>query len=247
MVTGARRPGWSQEKSTRSDAHAVRTFQRERETMKKGTKGFTLIELMIVVAIIGILAAIAIPNFLRYQLRSKFSELRTNVEAIRKSQESLRQGERPLCNTAITGVYATLPVTPVLAAGPGSQKIVWQAADYAVAGRIDWNVEGGTYGQYSAGISNQPAAPANMVNTCGGLGALGLAYSITAISDVDGDGAANRGLVGMWRPQRDNAGAPVGAAPPALAGGDLTNCPGGTQPANVGDGQVQTCSADNIF
>ncbi|MBX2812348.1 MAG: prepilin-type N-terminal cleavage/methylation domain-containing protein [Myxococcales bacterium] len=55
---------------------------------KYSRKGFTLIELMIVVAIIGILAAIAIPNFVRYQLRSKTSEARTNVGAIRTSQES---------------------------------------------------------------------------------------------------------------------------------------------------------------
>ena len=45
-------------------------------------KGFTLIELMIVVAIIGILAAIAIPNFLKFQAKSKTSEARTNLGAI---------------------------------------------------------------------------------------------------------------------------------------------------------------------
>ena len=45
-------------------------------------KGFTLIELMIVVAIIGILAAIAIPNFLQYQARARQSEGRTNLGGI---------------------------------------------------------------------------------------------------------------------------------------------------------------------
>ncbi len=48
----------------------------------KGKKGFTLIELMIVVAIIGILAAIAIPNFLKFQAKSKTSEAKTNLGAI---------------------------------------------------------------------------------------------------------------------------------------------------------------------
>ena len=59
----------------------------------KGQKGFTLIELMIVVAIIGILAAIAIPNFLTYQMKSRQSEAKTNLQAIRTSEISF-QAER---------------------------------------------------------------------------------------------------------------------------------------------------------
>ena len=47
-----------------------------------GQKGFTLIELMIVVAIIGILAAIAIPNFVAYQAKSKQSEAKVSLGAI---------------------------------------------------------------------------------------------------------------------------------------------------------------------
>jgi type IV pilus assembly protein PilA len=48
----------------------------------RGQKGFTLIELMIVVAIIGILAAIAIPNFIAYQAKSRQSEAKVNLGAI---------------------------------------------------------------------------------------------------------------------------------------------------------------------
>src|SRR5512134_2115003 len=55
---------------------------------KRGKKGFTLIELMIVVAIIGILAAIAIPNFLKFQAKSKQSEAKTNLKAAFTAQTS---------------------------------------------------------------------------------------------------------------------------------------------------------------
>jgi prepilin-type N-terminal cleavage/methylation domain-containing protein len=43
----------------------------------KGPQGFTLVELMVVVAIVGILVAVAIPNFLTYQARAKQAEVKT--------------------------------------------------------------------------------------------------------------------------------------------------------------------------
>ncbi len=52
----------------------------------RSRKGFTLIELMIVVAIIAILAAIAIPNFLKFQAKSKQSEARTMLTGVYEAE-----------------------------------------------------------------------------------------------------------------------------------------------------------------
>jgi type IV pilus assembly protein PilA len=76
--------------------------------MRLNNSGFTLIELMIVVAIIGILAAIAIPNFLLYQAKAKQAEAKSNLGAIYTSQIAFR-AERDRYAQTISGTLDWAP------------------------------------------------------------------------------------------------------------------------------------------
>ena len=73
--------------------------------MKKTQAGFTLIELMIVIAIIGILAAIALPAYQDYTKRAKFSEVVVATSALKTAVEICAQDQNDVlpCDDGATG------------------------------------------------------------------------------------------------------------------------------------------------
>jgi len=82
--------------------------------MKKGQQGFTLIELMIVVAIIGILAAIALPAYQDYTARAKLSEVVLAASACRTAITEASQtgfSAAPTANGFGCGEESTGPVS----------------------------------------------------------------------------------------------------------------------------------------
>jgi type IV pilus assembly protein PilA len=152
---------------------ATARLQNRRSATSRARAGFSLIELMIVVAIVGILAAVAIPSFRTYIQKSKTTEAVTFLGEIRQREESYR---------AEFGTYCAAPVAP--RATPTADSVAW-----SVAANSEWNQLGAapdsavrfTY-QVLAGAPGT-AGPAGSNITGNDFW-----YVARATGDLDGDG-----------------------------------------------------------
>ncbi|MBN2673533.1 MAG: prepilin-type N-terminal cleavage/methylation domain-containing protein [Deltaproteobacteria bacterium] len=149
--------------------------------MKKllNKRGFTLIELMIVVAILGILAAVAIPAFINYMKRAKTSEATVNVD--RMYEGAVAYYEKKHVATGVSTVSTTrcLPDDATYPTDdPGSSEYIATPAEwYAVPTweALDFAMSDNHFYQYTFDAS---------VNACGLTAAT---FDCTAIGDQDGD------------------------------------------------------------
>ena len=97
--------------------------------MVKVQKGFTLIELMIVIAIIGILAAVAVPQYSQYTKRAKYSEVKLAVSPIKSGVE--------LCYQRNAGDVACHNLDEATVTSPVTSKMLERAASAALVEKVE--------------------------------------------------------------------------------------------------------------
>ena len=142
--------------------------------------GFTLIELMIVVAILGILAAVAIPSFVGYVRRAKTTEARMNLKHIFNHAASYFSRELLESATATSHLMWCTVGSTDNGISPGANR---QVGSYETP---QWMALG-----FAAEASYYRYEIENQVNASGGCGTppgTVRTYGLKAVGDLDGDG-----------------------------------------------------------